>query len=287
MKKFTIQERITERECDSLDMYLREINKEKYNPLSSKEEVELAKQIKEGSKQALDKLVNANLRFGVSVAKAYQGNGLPLSDLINEASIGLVKAAHKFDETRGFKFISYAVWWLRQSILQSIAENSKIIRLPMNQVNNSSKIKKAKKDLIQDLQRTPTISEISEYLALSENDINLVELHSNKVKSFSSPINDEESSTLEDIIPNEGGESDSLLMENSLFKEIKSVLSTFSDRDREIIELSFGIGKEYPMDDEEIANRYGLTRERIRQIKKKLRGIKDDPNHGDVLKTFL
>jgi len=284
MKKFTIQERITERECDSLDMYLKEINNSKYDPLTSKEEVKLAKKIQMGDRDALDRLVRANLRFGVSVAKSYQGNGLSLSDLINEASIGLVKAAHKFDETRGFKFISYGVWWLRQSILQSIAENSKMIRLPMNQVNNSSKIKKAKRDLNQDLNREPSTSEISEYLAISEKDINLVETHSSRMKSFSSPINDEESSTLEDILPNEDGESDDSLMVDSLMLEIKNALSQFSDRDRDIIKLSYGINKEYPMDDEEIATRYGLTRERIRQIKKTVsRTLKDN----ELLRSFL
>jgi len=284
MKKFTIQERITERECDSLDMYLKEINNSKYDPLTSKEEVKLAKKIQMGDRDALDRLVRANLRFGVSVAKSYQGNGLSLSDLINEASIGLVKAAHKFDETRGFKFISYGVWWLRQSILESIAENSKMIRLPMNQVNNSSKIKKAKRDLNQDLNREPSTSEISEYLAISEKDINLVETHSSRMKSFSSPINDEESSTLEDILPNEDGESDDSLMVDSLMLEIKNALSQFSDRDRDIIKLSYGINKEYPMDDEEIATRYGLTRERIRQIKKTVsRTLKDN----ELLRSFL
>lgn len=284
MKKFTIQERITERECDSLDMYLKEINKSKYDPLPSGEEVKLAKLIQNGDKDALDKLVNANLRFGVSVAKSYQGNGLALSDLINEASIGLVKAAHKFDETRGFKFISYAVWWLRQSILQSIAENSKMIRLPMNQVNNSSKIKKAKRELKQDLGRNPSTSEIAEYLAISEKDINLVEIHSNRLKSFSAPINDEESSTLEDILPSEDDFSDKNLMKDSLMREISSALSQFSDRDREIIQLSYGINKEYPMDDEEIADRYNLTRERIRQIKK---NVSRTLKKNESLRSFL
>lgn len=284
MKKFTIQERITERECGSLDMYLKEINKSKYDPLPSSEEVKLAKLIKKGDRDALDKLVNANLRFGVSVAKSYQGNGLALSDLINEASIGLVKAAHKFDETRGFKFISYAVWWLRQSILQSIAENSKMIRLPMNQVNNSSKIKKAKRELKQDLGRNPSTSEISEHLAISEKDVNLVETHSNRMKSFSSPINDEESSTLEDILPNEDSKSDMNLMKESLMREITSALGQFSDRDREIIQLSYGINKEYPMDDEEIADRYGLTRERIRQIKK---NVSRTLKKNESLRSFL
>jgi len=284
MKRFTIQERITQRDCDSLDMYLKEINGDEYNPLTSEEEVELSIKIKQGDKRALDKLVKANLRFAVSVAKAYQGQGLPLSDLINESNIGLINSAQKFDETRGFKFISYAVWWLRQSILKAIAEKGKIIRLPMNQVNNTSKIAKAKIELSQKMGREPSTAEIAELLALEESEVILVNDYRKKAKSLSSPLNDEESSTLEDLVEDTTYSTDSSLMMNSLQREISDALSQFSPRDREIIELSFGLGRDYPMDDEEIAEKYNLTRERIRQIKKT---VSRTLASNDSLRSFL
>lgn len=285
MKKFTIVGRITQRDCDSLDMYLKDISKSKYDPLPAEKEVELAKNIHNGCEKSLNDLVNGNLRFGVSVAKSYQGNGLPLSDLINEANIGLIKAARKFDEERGFKFISYAVWWVRQSILKSIAEKGKTIRLPMNQVNNVGKINKATIDLEQELGRAPSTSEIAERLAIEESDVVLVTNHRKRTKSFSSPINDEESSTLADVVADDDSDpTDGSLLKDSLQYEITKALKQFSDRDREIIQLTYGIGREYPMDDEEIAEMYGLTRERIRQIKK---NVSRTLVQNDELRSFL
>ncbi|CAG7581766.1 MAG: group2 RNA polymerase sigma factor [uncultured marine phage] len=285
MKRFTIQERITTRDCESLDLYLKELNRSDFDPIDIEEEVKLAKKSKEGDEVAIQKMAQANLRFAVSVAKAYQGNGLSLSDLINEANIGLIKAVPKFDETKGFKFISYAVWWIRQTILQAIAEKGKIIRLPLNQMSNMTKINKALSTLEHELGRTPTTAEISERLAITYGDVSLLREHSMKTKSLSDPINDEESSTMEDVISNDNDKgTDNSLMVDSLRTEINRALDTFSERDREIIKLSFGIGLPYPMDDKEISEKYGLTRERIRQIKK---NVARELKTNDTLRSFL
>ena len=260
MRQLKITKSITNRESASLDKYLQEIGRE--DLVSPEEEVELAQRIRKGDQKALEKLTRANLRFVVSVAKQYQNQGLSLPDLINEGNLGLIKAAEKFDETRGFKFISYAVWWIRQSILQALAEQSRIVRLPLNQVGSLNKINKALSKFEQEHERQPSSEELSEMIEGEDNN-------------------------LLDVLPNDDSPSaDKSLVNESLNVEIERALSTLSSREREIIKSFFGIGSQ-EMTLEEIGERFGLTRERVRQIKEKaIRRLKS-PSRSKQLKAYL
>jgi len=259
---------VRDRTNRSLSKYLEEIGQ--YEPLSPEEEIAVAKKVKEGSQEALEKLTTANLRFVVSVAKDYQGQGLPLSDLINEGNLGLIKAAYRFDETRGFKFISYAVWWIRQSILQALAEHSRIIRLPLNRVGNITKISKASEKLQHDLKRKPRPGEIADELDMKPEEVSDAIQISRRHYSLDKPFREGESNSLMDVIEDsQGEEPDEDLMSESLKQEVMDALSTLSDRERTVLEMYFGIGRDYALTLNEIGDEFGLTRERIRQIKEK------------------
>ena len=252
----------------TLDLYLKEIGETPL--LKPEEEVELAKRIKEGDQEALEKLTKANLRFVVSVAKQYQNQGLSLADLINEGNIGLIKAAKRFDEKRGFKFISYAVWWIRQSILQALAEQSRIVRLPLNRVGTLHKIGKAASELEQEYGRAPSTDEIAEELDMTIEEINDTLQISNSHLSLDQPFTEGESNSLKDVLEDERAQSpDEPVMYESLKEEIERVLSTLTEREAEVITLYFGINRERALTLEEIGERFGLTRERVRQIKEK------------------
>ena len=256
----------------SLSKYLDEIGK--YEPLKPKEEVRLAKLVrsddKDESLRALKKLTESNLRFVVSVAKKYQGQGLPLTDLINEGNLGLIKAAERFDETRGFKFISYAVWWIRQSILQALAENSRIVRLPLNRVGTISKVMKIANQLEQDIERKPNEVEIAEKLEMKPEEVSDTIMISKRQNSLDAPFRNGEKNSLIDIVEDEGqSPPDNDLMFESLKNEIASALDTLTYREREIIRMYFGIEREYPLTLNEIGEQFNVTRERIRQIKEK------------------
>ncbi len=286
MRQLKISRSITNRESASLDKFLQEIGRESL--ISVDEEVELAAAIKKGDEQALSRLVRANLRFVVSVAKQYQNQGLSLPDLINEGNIGLIKAAKKFDEKKGFKFISYAVWWIRQSILQALAEQSRIVRLPLNQVGSQAKIKKAAEIFEQEHERKPSAAELAIILEENEDRISLTLKTYGKHVSIDAPFVEGEDNNLLDVLVNEDAPSaDKDLMTSSLITEINRALSTLPDRDAEIVRMFFGIG-EYPeMTLEEIGTKYGLTRERVRQIKEKaIRKLRQD-NTCQQLKSFL
>ena len=265
-----ITKQLTNRENKSLDQYFIEIGK--YNLLSPGEEVELAIKIRNGDMRAQDKLVKANLRFVVSVAKMYQNQGLLLGDLINEGNIGLVKAAKRFDETKGFKFISYAVWWIRQGIISAISDQTRIVRLPLNQIGNLTKVGKAKRDFEQEFERIPTTEELANVLGMPSGDVDyILQIYSRQV-SVDAPIknSDESNTTLIDVLQNETQATpDKDLMNDSLKNEIDNVLSTLDEREAEIIRLSFGIGSNHKATLEEIGSKFNLTRERIRQIKEK------------------
>jgi len=253
---------------DSLDQYLQEIGDE--NLLSAEEEVELAKRIKRGDHRALERLTKANLRFVVSVAKQYQNRGLSLGDLINEGNLGLIKAAKRFDETKGFKFISYAVWWIRQAILQALAEQSRIVRLPLNRVWALHKIGKACSGLEQEFGRQPSATEIADELDMTAREVLDTLKISSRHLSLDAPFNDDNENRLLDILEDEMQPSpDEELMNDSLREEVKKVLNTLTPREAEVISLYFGIGRDYPLTLEEIGSRFGLTRERVRQIKEK------------------
>jgi RNA polymerase primary sigma factor len=267
MRQLKITKSITNRESEALDKYLQEIGKE--SMISMEEEVELAQQIRKGDRKALEKLTKANLRFVVSVAKQYQNQGLSLPDLINEGNLGLIKAAEKFDETRGFKFISYAVWWIRQSILQAIAEQSRIVRLPLNQVGSMNKINRVASKFEQMNERRPSADELSEQIDLPMEKIDEAINISGKQVSVDAPFADGEESSLLDVLVNDSSPSaDRELVRESLQAEIREVLQLLNDRERNIIKAFFGIG-EQEMTLEEIGAKYGLTRERVRQIKEK------------------
>ena len=287
MRQLKITKSITNRESASLDKYLIEIGRE--GLITAEDEVELAQRIREGDQIALEKLVKANLRFVVSVSKQYQNQGLSLPDLINEGNLGLIKAAQRFDETRGFKFISYAVWWIRQSILQAIAEQSRIVRLPLNQVGSLSKIKKAFSKLEQEFEREPSIDEIANLLDVSIDKIDGSIQVSGKHISVDAPFgNDEDSGSLLDVLTDsDDTKTDVLLMYESLQKEICRSLSKLSDKERTVIELFFGIGCKQPLSLDEIGDSFNLTRERVRQIKEK--GIKKlrTSSKSDLLKAYL
>lgn len=267
MRQLKITKSITNRESASLDKYLQEIGREEL--ITVEEEVELAQRIKKGDRFALEKLTRANLRFVVSVAKQYQNQGLSLPDLINEGNLGLIKAAEKFDETRGFKFISYAVWWIRQSILQALAEQSRIVRLPLNQVGSLNKINKAFSRFEQEYERTPTPDELAQTLELPKEKVADTLRVSGRQISVDSPfIEGEENNLLDVLINNDSPLADRILINESLSKEIDRSLSTLTEREKDIIKLFFGIGCQ-DLTLEEIGDRFGLTRERVRQIKEK------------------
>ena len=285
MRQLKITKSITNRESASLDKYLQEIGHEEL--ISVEEEVELAQRIRKGDRKALEKLTRANLRFVVSVAKQYQNQGLRLPDLINEGNLGLIKAAEKFDETRGFKFISYAVWWIRQSILQAIAEQSRIVRLPLNQVGSVNKITTMLNKFEQENERKPSIDEIADKVDLPEDKIEDALKVNGRHTSIDAPLIDGEENSLLDILPNiDTPQADNELVLESLREEIGRALSTLCERERKIIEAFFGIGQP-ELTLEEIADRFGLTRERVRQIKEKaIRRLRHNTKNK-LLKSYL
>jgi len=268
MRQLKITKSITNRESASLDKYLQEIGREEL--ITAEEEVILAKKIKDGDQRALEKLTRANLRFVVSVAKQYQNQGLSLPDLINEGNLGLIKAARRFDETRGFKFISYAVWWIRQSILQALAEQSRIVRLPLNQVGSLNKINKAYSKLEQEFEREPSAEELADILDLPIDKVSDTMKVSGRHVSMDAPFaNGEESSLLDVLVNFDSPKADNGLMNESLSREIDRALSTLTERERDVVKLFFGIGLNHGLTLEEIGDKFDLTRERVRQIKEK------------------
>lgn len=286
MRQLKITKQVTNRETASLDKYLQEIGK--VDLISADEEVELAQRIKAGDKIALERLTKANLRFVVSVAKQYQNQGLTLPDLINEGNLGLIKAAQRFDETRGFKFISYAVWWIRQSILQALAEQSRIVRLPLNKIGSINKINKMYAYLEQAHERVPSAEEIAKELDMSVNDVKESMKNSGRHISMDAPLVEGEDSNLYDVL--RSGESpnpDRELMHESLKTEIERALETLTPREADVIRLYFGLGNQHPMTLEEIGETFELTRERVRQIKEKaIRRLKHT-SRSKILKTYL
>lgn len=276
----------TSRENQSTDIYLKEISKT--TPLSVEEEIECAKRIRKGDKKALDLLVKSNLRFVVSVAKQYQNQGLSLNDLINEGNLGLIKAAKKFDETRGFKFISYAVWWIRQSILQALAEQSRVVRLPLNIVQQKSKISKTISKLEQQNERSPNILEIADVLDMSVHEVQETLKNSGGHVSMDAPNVHGEDTKLIDIMPDKAEKMpDAQLMKDSLRIEIERALDTLSQREKEVVMLYYGLGKENPLTLEEIGDIYKLTRERVRQIKEKAIRRLRQASRSRALKSYL
>ena len=285
MRQLKISKSITNRESAALEKYLQEIGREEL--ISVDEEVALAQRIKKGDREALEKLTKANLRFVVSVAKQYQNQGLSLQDLINEGNLGLIKAAEKFDETRGFKVISYAVWWIRQSILQAIAEHSRIVRLPLNQVGSVNKINRMRNKFEQENERRPSIDEIAEDMDLPEDKIeDAIKVNARHV-SVDAPFVDGEDNSLLDVLPNEDAVmADKLLLVESLRDEIKRALQILNDRERKIIEALFGIDQP-EMTLEEVGDKYNLTRERVRQIKEKaIRRLRNNTK-SKLLRSYL
>lgn len=288
MRQLKITKQVTNRETISLEKYLQDISK--LNMITANDEVELAQKIKNGDLNALDKLVKSNLRFVVSVAKQYQNQGLTLSDLINEGNIGLIKAAERFDETRGFKFISYAVWWIRQAISQAIAEQARIVRLPLNKIGNISKINKTFSALEQFHEREPSVDEIAEQLDITTNEVRDFMKISARHISIDSPLSDEEDSeTMLDLMSDDELllSPDKLLNSESLRNEIDRSLSTLPIRDAEVLKMFYGIGFKRPLSLDEIGDKLGLTRERVRQIKEKsLRRLKQT-SRSKLLKPYL
>lgn len=286
MRQLKISKSITNRESASLDKYLQEIGRE--DLISVEEEVELAQAIKRGDRRALEKLTRANLRFVVSVAKQYQNQGLSLPDLINEGNLGLIKAAEKFDETRGFKFISYAVWWIRQSILQALAEQSRIVRLPLNQVGTLNKIIKAQQKFEQENERRPSSAELAKELDIAEDKIADTMKVSGRHISVDAPFVEGEDNSLLDVLVNEDTpNTDKSLINESLSVEIERALSTLTEREAEIVKLFFGIAGCQEMTLEEIGDKFGLTRERVRQIKEKAIRRLRQSNKCKNLKGYL
>ena len=287
MRQLKITKSITNRESQSLEKYLQEIGK--VDLLTPEEEVGLAKRIKQGDQQALEKLTKANLRFVVSVAKQYQNQGLSLSDLINEGNLGLIKAAQRFDETRGFKFISYAVWWIRQSILQALAEQSRIVRLPLNKVGSLNKINKAFSQLEQEFEREPSADELAEVLEIATSEVQTTLGVAARHVSMDAPFVEGEDNSLLDVLENGNtpGTDASLEYLESLRREIERSLSTLTDRQRDVIKLYFGIGVEHPMSLEDIGDKFGLTRERVRQIKDKAINKLRSASRSKLLKSYL
>jgi RNA polymerase primary sigma factor len=286
MRQLKISKQFTNRENKSLDKYLNEISK--VEMISPGEEVELAKRIKENDQAALEKLVTANLRFVVSVAKQYQNQGLTLGDLINEGNLGLIKAAQRFDETRGFKFISYAVWWIRQSILQALADQSRLVRLPLNKVGSLSKIGNAAAELEQKYEREATTAEIAEKLDLPGQEVETTLNSSSRHMSIDAPINEDEDANLLTLLPNhQEPNPDVDLLHESLQKEISRVISLLADKEGEIVKLFFGLEGNAPHSYEDISEKVNLTRERVRQIKEKaLRKLRKS-SKSRLLKSYL
>lgn len=286
MRQLKITKQVTNRETASLDKYLQEIGK--VDLITADEEVELAQLIKAGDQRALEKLTKANLRFVVSVAKQYQNQGLTLPDLINEGNLGLIKAAKRFDETRGFKFISYAVWWIRQSILQALAEQSRIVRLPLNKIGSINKINKMYAFLEQENERPPSAEEIAKKLDMTVNDVKESMKNSGRHVSMDAPLIEGEDSNLYDVL--NSGESpnpDKLLIHESLRIEINRALETLTPREADVVKLYFGLGEHQPMTLEEIGETFDLTRERVRQIKEKaIRRLKHT-SRSKILMTYL
>ena len=285
MRQLKITQSITNRESQSLDKYLHEIGK--VDLITAEEEVILAQKIREGDQAALERLTKTNLRFVVSVAKQYQNQGLTLGDLINEGNLGLIKAAKRFDETKGFKFISYAVWWIRQSILQAIAEQSRIVRLPLNQVGSLSKISKAFSKLEQEYEREPSPEELADMLETTVDKIMDTLSNSGRHVSMDAPFVQGEENTLLDVLENPQPETDSVLITEGLSEEIKRSLGTLTERERGIIILFFGLITNHPLSLEEIGERFKLTRERVRQIKDKALSKLRHTSRSKILKQYL
>ncbi len=286
MRQLKITHSITNRDIKSLDKYLQDICSEEL--LTPEEEVVLAQKIKNGDQDALERLTRANLRFVVSVAKQYQNQGLSLPDLINEGNVGLIKAAKRFDETRGFKFISYAVWWIRQAILQAISENSRIVRLPSNQLGALNKLKKEIACLEQELERPPSAEELSHTVDMPENKIKAILGISGRHISLDAPLGTDEDVNYIDVLPNDTTpDTDDNLMKESLAREIERALSTLTEYEREVIKMYFGIGIPHSLSLDEIADKFNLTRERVRQIKEK--GIKrlKNSSKSKALQAYL
>lgn len=287
MRQLKITKSITNRESQSLEKYLQEIGK--VDLLTPEEEVDLAQRIKQGDQIALEKLTKANLRFVVSVAKQYQNQGLSLSDLINEGNLGLIKAAQRFDETRGFKFISYAVWWIRQSILQALAEQSRIVRLPLNKVGSLNKINRAFSELEQEFEREPSPEELAEILEIPAEEVETTLGVAARHVSMDAPFVEGEDNSLLDVLENNStpDTDSSLEYRESLRLEIERSLNTLTERQCDVIKLYFGIGVEHPMSLEDIGDRFGLTRERVRQIKDKAINKLRSASRSKLLKHYL
>ena len=286
MRQLKITKQVTNRETASLDKYLQEIGKVEL--ISAEEEVELAQRIKQGDKIALEKLTKANLRFVVSVAKQYQNQGLSLPDLINEGNLGLIKAAQRFDETRGFKFISYAVWWIRQSILQALAEQSRIVRLPLNKIGSINKINKTYAKLEQEFEREPNAEEIAEVLEITEQEVKDSMKNAGRHISMDAPLVQDEDNNMYDVLKSdEAPTPETELLYESLRKEIDRAISTLTQREQDVIRLYFGLNGSHPMTLEEIGEKFDLTRERVRQIKEKaIRRLKHT-SRSKILKSYL
>jgi RNA polymerase primary sigma factor len=286
MRQLKISKQITNRESQSLDKYLQEIGK--VDLITAEVEVELAKRIREGDQVALEKLTKANLRFVVSVAKQYQNNGLTLGDLINEGNLGLIKAAKRFDEKRGFKFISYAVWWIRQSMMQALAEQSRVVRLPLNRVGSLSKISKTFSDLEQKFQREPSTEEIAEVIGITTEEVLDNLKLSGRHLSMDAPFSQGEEGSLLDVL-SDANESnpEKQLMTDSLTQEVQRALSTLTRREAEVIESYYGLNNHSSMTLEEIGEKFSLTRERVRQIKEKATRRLRHASRSSTLKTFL
>lgn len=286
MRQLKISKSITSRESPSLEKYLQEINK--VSLISPEEEIVLTRLIRKGDRQALDRLTKANLRFVVSVAKQFQGQGLPLTDLINEGNIGLIKAAERFDETRGFKFISFAVWWIRQTILDALATNGRLIRLPMNKVLLSSRIRQTNAVLEQQLEREPSADELAEAMQVELEEVEFSIRSANSHLSLDTPVSENEEGSLMDLLENNNTpKTDASLTTESLQQEIDRTLRTLPEKQRETICCYFGIGIERPMSLEDIANKFSLTTERVRQIKDKAMVKLQTPQNYDLLRGFL
>lgn len=286
MRQLKITKQITNRDTISLEKYFQEISK--IELITVEEEVELTRKIREGDQRALNKLVNANLRFVVSVAKQYQGSGLRLSDLVNEGNVGLVKAAKRFDETRGFKFISYAVWWIRQSILQAMSEQSRMVRLPLNKIGELSKIKKVYSYLEQSHERTPSTVEIARELDMSAKQVKLAMKNSGKHLSMDAPFQEGESSNLYDVVASKDvNRPDAKMMKDSLNTDVNQALKCLPERESEIIRLYYGIGERSPKSLSEIGELFDITRERVRQIREKAIRILRNKSQNQMLKAYL
>jgi RNA polymerase primary sigma factor len=287
MRQLKITKSITNRESQSLEKYLQEIGKVEL--VSPEDEVKLARLIKQGDQKALDRLTKGNLRFVVSVAKQYQNQGLSLPDLINEGNLGLIKAAQRFDETRGFKFISYAVWWIRQSILQSLAEQARIVRLPLNKVGLTNRIQKTYSQLEQQFEREPSTEEVAEALEMDIEEVAASMGISARHVSMDSPMSEGEENTLLDVLENPNAEKtdDNLMYKESLHTEIERSLTTLTERQKEVICFFFGIGVDHPMSLEDIGEKFSLTRERVRQIKDKAITKLKTNTRCQVLRTYL